>query len=639
MPDTYGLILLALSGLILLGIRLMGSPRTAVRGNMLAALSMFAAVMLVLYTNGIVEVPLLWAAVATGAVIGYFLAVKVTMLKMPQVVALFNGCGGGASAMVALVEIMERAAVMDTFTRSASQLALVIGCFTLGGSLIAAAKLDGRISQRPVVIPGYKAVTGIMLTISLLLVLLFAANALPQYVLLMSGIVLGLALLLGVFFALRVGGADMPITISLLNSFSGLAGAITGFTVSEPLLVAVGAIVGASGLILTRIMCSAMNRSLGDVLTGASLLRNQTQDKQPCAEIKSGETGKSPAVMLKDAKKVIIVPGYGLAVAQAQSHVKKIMDLLEKRGVEVKFAIHPVAGRMPGHMNVLLAEADVPYDKLFEMDEINPEFKDADAVLVVGACDVVNPAANTAEGTPIYGMPVLKVEEAKAVVVCNLDTRPGYSGVENPLYNMPHVCMLTGDATATLEGLTAGIKDDAASEVKKDSGASPGMLLKDAKKVIIVPGYGLAVAQAQSHVKKIMDLLEKRGVEVKFAIHPVAGRMPGHMNVLLAEADVPYDKLFEMDEINAEFKDADAVLVVGACDVVNPAANTAEGTPIYGMPVLKVEEAKAVVVCNLDTRPGYSGVDNPLYDMPHACMLTGDAAATLEEIISKLEDK
>jgi NAD(P) transhydrogenase subunit beta len=444
----------------------------------------------------------------------------------------------------------------------------------------------------------------------------------------------------------------MPITISLLNSFSGLAGAICGFTIGDPLLVAVGAIVGASGLILTQIMCSAMNRSLIDILSG-SYLNSGSNKKETAAQEKAADleeppvvAKKSPGEILKTAQKVVIVPGYGMAIAQAQSQVKSLYDTLESQGKEVKFAIHPVAGRMPGHMNVLLAEVDVPYDKLWEMDAINPEFAENDVAVVVGACDVVNPAANTAEGTPIYGMPVLNVAEAKNVIVCNLDTKPGYSGVENSLYKMQNVHLMLGSAVDTLEELLAKLKSKDGLKAAKGESAiqesaseeeTVGKILQDAKKVVIVPGYGMAIAQAQSQVKSLYDTLESQGKEVKFAIHPVAGRMPGHMNVLLAEVDVPYDRLWEMDAINPEFAETDAAVVVGACDVVNPAANTAEGTPIYGTPVLNVAEAKNVIVCNLDIKPGYSGVDNSLYEMPNVHLMLGNAAETVKQLVESIK--
>ncbi|MFR8275709.1 MAG: NAD(P)(+) transhydrogenase (Re/Si-specific) subunit beta, partial [Desulfovibrio fairfieldensis] len=341
---------------------------------------------------------------------------------------------------------------------------------------------------------------------------------------------------------------------------------------------------------------------------------------------------------LKTAKNVIIVPGYGMALAQAQHKVKQLADALEERGAEVDYAIHPVAGRMPGHMNVLLAEANVDYEHLLEMDTVNPMFADADLVVVVGANDVVNPAANTAEGTPIYGMPILEVDKAKAVIVCNYDEKPGYAGVDNPLYTKPGVIMMLGDAAQTvgnLVKLASGAAPAASAEAapEKAEAQDATQALKTAKNVIIVPGYGMALAQAQHKVKQLADALEERGAEVDYAIHPVAGRMPGHMNVLLAEANVDYEHLLEMDTVNPMFADADLVVVVGANDVVNPAANTAEGTPIYGMPILEVDKAKAVIVCNYDEKPGYAGVDNPLYTKPGVIMMLGDAAQTVGNLV------
>jgi NAD(P) transhydrogenase subunit beta len=651
MIGTYEIVSIVLSILVLIGIKLMSSPKTAVQGNRIGALAMLAAIVVVLTYNGIIDVPLLWMAVAVGGVLGYIMAKRVKMIQMPQMVALLNGLGGGASALVALVEIFERYQEMIFFGRLTSQLALAVGAVTLSGSLIAAGKLDRRISQRPVILTNHSLISNMALLIVALLVIAASVTNISG-IAFISILTAVLALLYGILFAIRVGGADMPITISLLNSFSGLAGAICGFTIGDPLLVAVGAIVGASGLILTQIMCNAMNRSLIDILSG-SYLNMKSDKKKTDAEEKAvyvegpfQAVEKSPREILKDAKKVVIVPGYGMAIAQAQSQVKSLYDTLESQGKEVKFAIHPVAGRMPGHMNVLLAEVDVPYDKLWEMDAINPEFAQTDVAIVVGACDVVNPAANTAEGTPIYGMPVLNVAEAKNVMVCNLDTKPGYSGVENSLYEMPNVHLMLGSAVDTLEELLAKLKSkdglkaaEGESAIQKSASEEEtvGKILKDAKKVVIVPGYGMAIAQAQSQVKSLYDTLESQGKEVKFAIHPVAGRMPGHMNVLLAEVDVPYDKLWEMDAINPEFAQTDAAIVVGACDVVNPAANTAEGTPIYGMPVLNVAEAKNVIVCNLDTKPGYSGVDNSLYEMPNVHLMLGNAAETVKQLVESIK--
>ncbi len=648
MSPIYVVISIALAALVLLGIKLMSSPKTAVAGNLLSAFSMLASVLLVLWQNDILTVPLLWAAIAVGLIIGYVIGLRATMIQMPQMVALLNGLGGGASALVAAVEIMDSYGAMTMFSKVSSQLALIVGGITLSGSLVAAAKLDRRMSQRPLVLKGHGLITNGIIVLALCLA---AGTLRPEGVVLpFSFLVLVLSLAYGYLFAVRVGGADMPITISLLNSFSGLAGAIVGLTIGEPLLVAVGAIVGASGLILTQIMCRAMNRTLMNVLSGSigkvtsGTGRPSQQQSVPnqSADEGGGETKATPGELLREAKRVIIVPGYGMAIAQAQTQIKALMDALVAQGTEVRFAIHPVAGRMPGHMNVLLAEVDVPYELMVEMDEINPDFPDTDVAIIVGACDVVNPAANTATDTPIYGMPVLAVEAAKQVLVCNLDTKPGYSGVDNPLYEMEHVQLLLGDAKDSLNGLLQALTMEDEPAVQEEAQAetvSFGSRLRAAKKVIIVPGYGMAIAQAQKPVKQLADALEEAGAEVKFAIHPVAGRMPGHMNVLLAEVDVPYDQLHEMDDINPEFPTTDVVVIVGANDVVNPAANSAEGTPIYGMPILNVEEAKQIIVCNLDTKPGYAGVDNPLYEMSHVELLLGDAKGSLEKLISAATSK
>ena len=485
MDQVYVVVLIALTGLVLLGIRWMSSPRTAVRGNRLSALAMFIAVVLTLWKHGILDATLLYVAIATGSVLGWVIGARAKMIQMPQMVALLNGFGGGASALVSMIEIMGGFHDMATFNKLSGQLGLIVGGLTFSGSMIAAAKLDRRMTQRPVHLPHHNLLAN--LSIVAMLVLGLSTLFLDTGVIPISVLVLAISLAYGVIFAIRVGGADMPITISLLNSFSGLAGSIVGFTISDPLLVAVGAIVGASGLILTQIMCRAMNRSLAHVLSGAiakpSKPKKETVET-PEAVAEPAQTAVAPerpeaeapaeehvqeipprpaeedgfaraGRLLRDAKRAIIVPGYGMAIAQAQQHVKRLMDVLESRGAQVDFAIHPVAGRMPGHMNVLLAEVDVPYDKLREMDDINPEFAEADVAIVVGACDVVNPAANTAENTPIYGMPILNVHEAKRVIVCNLDSNPGYSGVENPLYDMAHVILLWGDAKQSLETLIA----------------------------------------------------------------------------------------------------------------------------------------------------------------------------------------
>ncbi|MDD7401126.1 MAG: NAD(P)(+) transhydrogenase (Re/Si-specific) subunit beta [Eubacteriales bacterium] len=722
----YRLISLGLIALVLIGISLMSKVERALIGNRLGALAMLAAVVLTLYYYGIFSVSLLWVGLLLGGFLGLVLARKVQMIQMPQMVGLLNGFGGLASMLAGILTLMGYSlnpsgmAMDTTFATITGGLAVVVGGLTWTGSAVAAGKLHRIIDQKPKVYPGHQVWTSMSLLLALLSALLLTlptfASGTGRTLLILLAVIFGN--LFGYFLAIRVGGADMPITISLLNSFSGVAGAIAGMAVADILLVAVGGIVGASGLILTQIMCKAMNRQLLDILVGKSSA--PTAAKQVSASAKqapaSGPASISPAQegtdsntqaqeqelapepeqearqesgqkaeaepeelagpqllgrWLEEAQTIIIVPGYGMALAQAQVQIKQLADQLEAAGKQVDFAIHPVAGRMPGHMNVLLAEVDIPYDKLHEMAEINDQFKTTDLCLVVGANDVINPAANTAEGTPIYGMPVLDVGDAKHIVICNYDLQPGYAGVPNPLYEeaeaqTDHVVLLLGDAKESLKGLQTGYTQaqkgsdqgapaDGSQMANSDSGqassgqspspaAGPDLAanwLDEAHKVIIVPGYGMALAQAQAQIKQLTDQLEAAGKQVDFAIHPVAGRMPGHMNVLLAEVDIPYDKLHEMAEINDQFKTTDLCLVVGANDVINPAANTAEGTPIYGMPVLDVGDAKHVVICNFDLQPGYAGVPNPLYEEAqaesgHVILLLGDAKQSLADLLAKL---
>ena len=649
------------------GIKMMSSPTTAVRGNLLGAASMAGAIIVTLVSEGIVGVGVLWVAMAIGAALGYVMAVRVAMIQMPQMVALLNGFGGGSSAIVSLMTLVAAfwtagavsadAVAFGAFEKVTAVLGLIVGGITFSGSLMAAGKLAGKINQRPIIFEGQSTINNLALVVTLALGLLAAVSGGAAAVAYAALVLVG-SLAYGVLFTIKVGGADMPITVSLLNSFSGVAASISGFAIRNPLLIAIGAVVGASGLILTQIMCRAMNRSLGQVLSGKTTVLRPANGKRAVGGSAPSASPSRPAPekpvggggggvqgyvgLARAAKSVIVVPGYGMALAQAQGDVKALMDRLEANGAQVKVAIHPVAGRMPGHMNVLLAEVDVPYDKLYEMDQVNDEFADTDLVIVVGANDVINPAANTAEGTPIYGMPILNVHEAKHVVIFNYDTKPGYAGVDNPLYEASDkVTLLLGDAAKTVREFIGDI--EAAARTGRGS-ASPADstpqcvgISRAAKRVIVVPGYGMALAQAQGDVKALMDRLEANGAQVKVAIHPVAGRMPGHMNVLLAEVDVPYDKLYEMDQVNDEFADTDLVIVVGANDVINPAANTAEGTPIYGMPILNVHEAKHVVIFNYDTKPGYAGVDNPLYEASDkVTLLLGDAAKTVREFMTEL---
>ena len=614
---------------ILIGLSLMSRVRTARAGNALSAACALIAILVTMYNYQILPSAVIWISIAIGTVISLIAAAKVKMIQMPQAVALLNGLGGLASALVAILSVLQ---ADDLFSAYTSLVALVIGFLTFSGSLVAAGKLHKVLPQKPVVWKGHTAIIAVTLLAMLAAVIVRSPTVAAV-----------LALFFGVAFAIRVGGADMPITISLLNSLSGVAGGIAGIAVGDMMLVAIGGIVGASGLLLTQIMCRAMNRKLISILLGSTSVKATTpvQEETPAQEEAPAEEApaRTPGSILREAKKVILVPGYGMALAQAQNKVKALCDKLEANGAEVKFAIHPVAGRMPGHMNVLLCEVDVPYDKLYEMDAINGEFADCDAAVVIGANDVVNPAANTAEGTPIYGMPVLNVADAKHVIVCNFDKKPGYAGVPNPMYDDPDTILLLGDAKETVASLIDALDEKAdapAADSSAADDADPGAILYEAKKVILVPGYGMALAQAQRNVKELADKLEANGAEVKFAIHPVAGRMPGHMNVLLCEVDVPYDKLYEMDAVNGEFAECDAAVVIGANDVVNPAANTAEGTPIYGMPVLNVADAKHVIVCNFDTQPGYAGVPNPLYESADTILLLGDAKETVSRLTASI---
>ncbi|NLL43468.1 MAG: NAD(P)(+) transhydrogenase (Re/Si-specific) subunit beta, partial [Firmicutes bacterium] len=439
---------------VIYGIRLLNSPETAVKGNFVNALSMAGAIIVTMVEAKVLSMPVIWAGLIVGSALGVWMSVKVLMIQMPQMVALLNGLGGGASATVALMTIYMAAHIgLVPFTWFTSGLAVIVGGVTLSGSLVAAAKLHGKMNQRPVHLPMHNAQLFASLAVMALSTLGLTFNV--GHPMLHAVIITVLSLYFGYVFTVRVGGADMPITISLLNSFSGVAGAIAGFALENgALLVVVGSIVGASGLILTQIMCRAMNTTLMSILLGkttaATKKTKSTSKPEPKPEPKA-ETPRAPAGpswedAIRSAKKVVIIPGYGMALAQAQLQVKQLGDLLASQGKEVRFGIHPVAGRMPGHMNVLLAEVDVPYDQLYELDDINAFLADADVSIIIGANDVVNPAAIELEGTPIYGMPIIRADHAKQVLVCNFDTKPGYAGVDNSLYEMDKVELLLGDA-------------------------------------------------------------------------------------------------------------------------------------------------------------------------------------------------
>lgn len=436
----------------LAGIRLMQSPRSALWGNRLGALCMALAAGFVFWE---LELASSYAPVyiGLGAATGILLGQRVKMIQMPQTVALFNGLGGGASALVAITAVaVDGGRELWVFWLSAA-LALGIGVMTLSGSIVAALKLQGRVLRKPVFLKGHGTALRLLLPLgaALVLLLLFSRNPYYHYT------IIPVFALYGLLMSLRIGGADMPVIISFLNSFSGIAAAVTGFAVENFLLVGVGSLVGVAGMVLTRVMCRAMNRNLLAVLGGFKAGADGVPEKAG-PEAAQGEAGigadKIPS-LLREAKKVILVPGYGMALAQAQQAVKEFIDVLERDGKEVRVAIHPVAGRMPGHMNVLLAEVGLDYEKLCDMDTVNPEFENTDVVIVIGACDVINPAAMTAEGTPIYGMPVLGVSSAGTIIVCNLDEKPGYSGVNNPLYGEENVITVWGDAAQTVAKIIA----------------------------------------------------------------------------------------------------------------------------------------------------------------------------------------
>ncbi len=432
---------------VLLGISMMSKVKSANNGNTLSAVCTLIAILVVMYNCEILTAWQAWLGLAIGSVIGIIGAVKVKMIEMPQAVALLNGFGGLASALVAILTFQQTA---DKFEIYVGAIALVVGFVTFTGSVVAAGKLHKLLPQKPVVWKAHSFIVAVTIIATVIAVVIC-----PECMWLISI----LSAFFGVAFAIRVGGADMPITISLLNSLSGVAGGIAGIAVGDVLLVAIGGVVGASGLLLTQIMCRAMNRSLISILVGGKVKKAAVKTEKTVIESKKEEPVKEEKVnvgdILTNAKKVMIVPGYGMALGQAQSIVKTFADKLEANGTEVKYAIHPVAGRMPGHMNVLLCEVDVPYDKLYEMDAINGEFKECDAAIIIGANDVVNPAANTAEGTPIYGMPVLDAADAKHVIICNFDDKPGYAGVPNPLYEAENTIMMLGDAKETVAKLMA----------------------------------------------------------------------------------------------------------------------------------------------------------------------------------------
>jgi NAD(P) transhydrogenase subunit beta len=446
--------------LFILGLKGLGHHRTAVRGNLLGAIGMLIAVVVTLLDRNIVGYEVIIAGFVIGAAIGAVLAMKVQMTAMPQLVAVFNGFGGIASTLVAGAALTEAALVT---TAPAIQMTVatvfsgIVGAVTFWGSLVAFGKLQGVVSGRPVRYKGEQVVKVLLLIAALVLGAWVVAR--PSGVDL-YWIMAGISSLLGILLVLSIGGADMPVVIALLNSYSGLAAASTGFVLSNNVLIIAGALVGASGIILTNIMCKAMNRSLANVLFGGF---GAVQEVEKGDDIYAGNvkaTSPDEVAMLMDgARRVVIVPGYGMAVSQAQHAVRDLANLLESKGITVEFAIHPVAGRMPGHMNVLLAEADVPYERLKEMEEINPTMPQVDLAIVIGANDVVNPLANTDPNSPIAGMPIINVDQARTVVVVKRSLSPGFAGIPNPLFAADNTLMLFGDGKKMAQEIVRALKE------------------------------------------------------------------------------------------------------------------------------------------------------------------------------------
>ena len=449
--------------LFIIGLKQLSSPATARQGNFLAAIGMLIAVIATLINQEILSYGLIAVALVIGSIIGLVSAQKVPMTAMPQMVAIFNGLGGAASALIAMGEywrLLQSGENIAFDSILIAILGILIGGVTFTGSVLAFAKLQELISGAPVTFP-FQQPFNILLLLTFLggsVYLFFDPTSIDVFLTLVA-----LSLIFGALFVLPIGGGDMPVVISLLNSFSGIAASVVGFILMNSMLIIAGALVGASGIILTQIMCKAMNRSLASVLfgafgTGASAggKASATSSLDKSVHAIDSEEG---AMMLGYARSVVIVPGYGMAVAQAQHAVRELAEQLEKNGVEVKYAIHPVAGRMPGHMNVLLAEANVPYPQLYDMDDINPEFERVDVALIIGANDVVNPAARHDKASPIYGMPILDVDKAQHTIVIKRSMRSGFAGVENELFYNPKTFMLFGSAQDVVAQLVSQVKD------------------------------------------------------------------------------------------------------------------------------------------------------------------------------------
>ena len=441
------------------GIFLFKNPKSARLANIIAAFSMLLAIIYIFSTYDFEKEYLIIIAIIAGSLFGYIAAIIVDMTLVPSMVAFQHGMGGIAAFIVAYIELTKTINTIQLFEYTAGVVSIIVGAATFSASIVASLKLSGKIKQTPIILKWHN----LILSVILIIAIITGYNVINlSSTLYSTGVVILIAIsvVFGIFFSIRIGGADMPVLISFLNATAGLAAAFCGIILHNNLLIAFGATVAASGSVLTYVMCNAMNRSLLNIFIGYKTKKLKTAVKEVIVNgaekenenIESFEDRIKKAVdILNGANNIIIIPGYGMALAHAQFEVKQLADLLISKGKEVKFAIHPVAGRMPGHMNVLLAEADVPYDKLHEMDEINDKFKEVDATIIVGACDVVNPAAVQTEGTPISGMPILNAHESKNLLILNFDEKPGYSGVENPLYRNKKCIKLFGDAKETLK--------------------------------------------------------------------------------------------------------------------------------------------------------------------------------------------
>jgi len=448
------------SVLFILGIKMLSSPKTARKGNFISAIGMFIAIIVTLLSKQIISYEWIIVGIIVGGLIGAIAAQKVAMTGMPEMVALLNGFGGIASLLVgAAVYYVSGAAMTNWGTLLSIYLAVIIGGITFTGSLIAYGKLAGKINGKPVLYKGQHIVNSVLLILTILGLILYASNLIPTLTATIFIIAVVLSLVLGVLITIPIGGADMPVIIALLNSYSGLAACASGFAIMNNVLIVSGALVGASGIILTKIMCKAMNRSLGNVLFGGfgstSFAVGSGGEEQ--GEVKP-ISAEDAYLILEAAHSVLIVPGYGMAVAQAQHAVKELGELLEENGAEVKYVVHPVAGRMPGHMNVLLAEAGVPYDQLVIPEDVNSTMETVDVCLVIGANDVVNPSARDDESSSLYGMPIIEVDRAKIVIVFKRSMNVGFAGVQNPLFFKENTRMLFGDAKTSVSALVSEFK-------------------------------------------------------------------------------------------------------------------------------------------------------------------------------------